>query len=103
MSGQTASNLLVACGVGGAIYTRTEKKKRLKTLHRTAATASRRTASEHIPRTIVAAATRRKKCSEENPKSHKKNQQDGYSPPDTSSRDNPPRYPSVAADTAKSV
>jgi hypothetical protein len=96
MSGQTASNPIVACGVGGTIYTRIAQKKENENSSPSCCNCKLKDGEYHIPLHIVAAATRRK-CSEGSLKKCIKNQQDGYSPPVTSFRDNPSWLRSAAS------
>jgi hypothetical protein len=64
MSGLTASNLPVLCGVGAVTCTRNAGKGAIQHRYRHAATASWWTERKHIPPTAEAAATPRKRIEE---------------------------------------
>jgi hypothetical protein len=68
-SGQTESNLLIACGVGAATCTRSVQRRGTHLQHRHAATASWRKEKKLIPPTIRAADTRRN-CVKESRREH---------------------------------
>jgi hypothetical protein len=80
MSGLTAGNLPVACGVGAATYTRSAQRRGTTRQNRHAATASWRRVRILIRPIIAAAATRKKSCAGGKSREHPSLQQDGCSP-----------------------
>jgi hypothetical protein len=83
MSGLTANNLCVACGVGAATCKRNSRKRARKHLHLHAATASWRTKRNPIRPIIGTAATQSTRCVIGIRREHPRPQRQGFSFPIT--------------------
>jgi hypothetical protein len=84
MFGRTASNLRAACGVEEGIAIRNAQKRKTKTLHLTAATASWQKERDHTQLTTVAASwPRMKYFVEKSRQLQPETRQDEPSPPDS--------------------
>jgi hypothetical protein len=91
MSGPTASNLTVVCGVGAVTCTRNAQKRAIRHRYRHAATASWWTERKLIPPTIEATGTPRKRCERKSRRERPRLQREGCSLPATPSQGCPSR------------